>query len=119
MGNPRIRYIEPGTETVADRLAAARDLARCAAAADAEWRAMCLEFGSDPERELEKENSVYDRPRKPRRIDDDEHAIAREERAKDALALEVEELARDRVMDLLIETVQREDFEADIMDRVR
>lgn len=123
MGEPRIRYIEPGDETVADRLAAARDLANCAAAADAEWRAMCCETGGDPEREISRGSSIYDHPRKPRAIDDEEHAIMREDSAKEALALEIEELARDGAMDLLIASAGRMDFaefaEVDLTDLVR
>lgn len=123
MGKPRIHYIEPGDETVADRLAAARDLARCAAAADAEWHAMCCETGGDPERELSRGSSVYDHPRKPRVIDNEEHAIMREDSAKDALVLEIEALARDGMMDALIASAGRKDFaefaEVDLTDLVR
>lgn len=86
----RTRYIEPGTETVADRLNAIRDLALVAANADAEADAVM-------DGELSGEHPVIGG--EIYALHDEEAARDRAIRAQDALTLEVEDAHRARVLD--------------------
>ena len=91
---PQVTYIEPGTETFAQRLEACRDLAMCAASASAEIDAMWDAEGSEffLENHSIKRDGLHP-------SNNEQQAMLRQHNAQEALVREIEALARDGHLD--------------------